>query len=180
MRKLISLMHVSLDGFVAGPLSTLNTWHQLDWANVSGEVQSYVDDLLKTVDMAIYGRTVYEMMAGYWPTVPADSSSTKHDIDHAHWVENVAKVVFSRTLDKAEWNNTTLIKDNIVEATARLKQQQGGDMMIFGSPSIVQLFTQAGLIDDFRINVNPVALGSGLPMFRDQVKLKLVEARTFP
>ena len=93
MRKLISLMHVSLDGFAAGPNG------ELEWAIVDEEMYRHVADLLRTVDTAVYGRVTYQMMESYWPTVPADPASTALDRHHAHWVENVQKIVFSRTLE---------------------------------------------------------------------------------
>jgi dihydrofolate reductase len=176
MRKVVALMHVSLDGFTAGPNGELN------WAMMDKEMETYVENLLSTVDMALYGRVTYHMMESYWPTVPSNPSSTKHDLDHAHWVENVAKIVFSRTLEKVTWKNTRLVKDNIAEEIARLKHEPGGDMMTFGSPSIVHTLTQHGLIDEYRINVNPLVLGSGIPLFKDiknRIPLKLIEAKTF-
>ncbi len=176
MRKVISLMHVSLDGFTAGPNG------ELEWALVDEETYQYVADLLATVDTALYGRVTYHMMEGYWPTVPANPSSTKEDLQHAHWVENVHKIVFSRTLESVSWNNTRLVKENIADEVARLKHLPGKDLMIFGSPSIVHTLTQRGLIDEYRININPVVLGSGIPLFKDvkeQIAFELLETRTF-
>ncbi len=176
MRKIVALMHVSLDSFTAGPNG------ELEWAIVDEEIQHYVDDLLKTVDTALYGRVTYQMMESYWPTVPADPSSSKHDINHAHWVENVAKVVVSRTLKEVTWNNTRLVKENIAEEIRKLKEQPGGDIMTFGSPSLVQTLAQLGLIDEYCINLNPIVLGSGIPLFKgikEGTSLKLVGAQTF-
>lgn len=176
MRNVIALMHISLDGFAAGPNG------EMDWITTDEEIFQDVTNLLDTVDTAIYGRVTYQMMESYWPTVPADPSSTEHDIQHAHWVENVRKIVFSRSLEKVEWNNTRLVKEHIAEEMSKLKQQPGQNMMIFGSPSIVHTFLHLGLIDEFRINVNPVILGNGIPMFKDvkdAMKLKLFTAKTF-
>ncbi|MGI8690710.1 MAG: dihydrofolate reductase family protein [Thermomicrobiales bacterium] len=88
-RKIISLMHVSLDGFVAGPNG------EMDWIAIDDEMYKDVADLTSTVDTAIYGRTTYQMMESYWPTVPADPASTKEERHHAQWVENARKIVFS-------------------------------------------------------------------------------------
>lgn len=176
MRNVIALMHISLDGFCAGPNG------ELEWARVDEELYEYVADLVRTVDTALYGRITYGMMEGYWPTVPANPESTEHDLRHAEWVENVQKIVFSRTLDNVTWNNTRLVKDDIAEEVARLKRQPGGDMMIFGSPSIVHTLTRHGLIDDWRITVNPIVLGRGIPLFkdvRDTMNFKLLGTRTF-
>ncbi len=176
MRRVISLMHISLDGFAAGPNG------ELEWARVDEETYAYVADLLRTVDTALYGRITYQMMESYWPTVPADPSSTQADRQHAQWVEDVSKIVFSRTLESVTWNNTRMVKENIAEEIARLKHLPGTDMMIFGSPSIVHTLAQRGLIDEYRINVNPVVLGGGIPLFEDvkeKIDLELLGTRTF-
>ena len=176
MRKVISLMHISLDGFAAGPNG------ELEWARVDEEMYGYVADLLRTVDTALYGRVTYQMMESYWPTVPADPASTESDRQHAEWVEKVRKIVVSRTLARVTWNNTLLVQENIGEEIARLKRQPGEDIMIFGSPSIVHLLTPLGLIDEYRLTINPVVLGRGIPLFngvQEPLHLKLLESRTF-
>lgn len=176
MRNVISLMHVSLDGFTAGPNG------ELEWAIADEEVHEDVADLLTTVDTALYGRVTYQMMESYWPTVPANPSSTEDELHHAHWVENVHKIVFSRTLESVAWNNTRLVKEHIAAEVARLKRLPGEDMMIFGSPSIVHTLTQHGVIDEYRLFVNPVVLGDGIPLFKDiegRIALELLRARTF-
>jgi len=176
VRKVISLMHVSLDGFTAGPNG------ELEWAIVDEEGYKDVADLLTTVDTALYGRTTYQMMEGYWPSVPANPSSTADELHHAHWVENVDKIVFSRTLDSVTWNNTRLVKENIAAEIEKLKHLPGEDMMIFGSPSIVHTLTQHGVIDEYRINLNPIVLGDGIPLFKDikgSIALELLQARTY-
>ena len=174
MRNLISLVHTSLDGFTAGPEG------ELDWAIVDEELEQYVDDLLTTVDAAIYGRITYHMMESYWPTIPANPASRPHELNHSRWVENVSKIVFSRTLSAVEWNNTRLVKDHYAEEIIRLKHEPGGDMMIFGSPRLVHILTREGVIDEYRININPILLGGGIPLFnntRNNMPLKLVEAK---
>lgn len=176
MRKVISLMHISLDGFTAGPNG------ELDWAAVDEETYEYVADVLRTVDTALYGRVTYHMMESYWPTVPSDPASTESDRQHADWVEKVQKIVFSRTLERVTWNNTRLVQENIAEEVARLKCQPGKDLMIFGSPSIVHTLTQRGLIDEYRLNINPVVLGSGTPLFKgieEHIALELLEVKPF-
>jgi dihydrofolate reductase len=176
MRNVISLMHVSLDGFVAGPNG------EMDWIAIDEEMYSDVADLVSTVDTALYGRVTYHGMESYWPTVPANPASTKEERRHAHWVENVQKIVFSTTLESVGWNNTRLVKANVAEEIARLKQQPGKNLMIFGSPTLTHTFIQLGLIDEYRITVNPVVLGSGIPLFKDvreQIALKLLASKTF-
>ncbi len=175
-RKVISLMHVSLDGFVAGPNG------ELEWAIVDEEAYKNVAELLTTIDTAIYGRVTYQMMESYWPTVPANPASTPDDIQHAHWVENVHKIVFSRTLEGVTWHNTRLVQERIAEETARLKDLPGKDLMIFGSPSVVHTLTQHGVIDEYWLFLNPIVLGSGTPLFMgnmDEIALELLDTRRF-
>src|SRR3954469_13597226 len=128
MRKVISFMHVSLDGFVSGPAG------EMDWITMDEEIFKDAIDLEATTDTALYGRTTYQMMEGYWPTVLANPNSTTLELCHAVWVENIHKIVFSTTLKEVSWNNTRLIKENIAEKILKLKQRQGKSMIIFGSP----------------------------------------------
>jgi dihydrofolate reductase len=176
MRKVILYMHVSLDGFVQGP----NDW-DLSFISYNEELEKDSKDVLSTVDTVLWGRPTYLGMQEYWTTVPANPSSSQHEIDHAHWIENTSKIVFSKTLEKVEWKNSRLVKENIAEEISKLKQQPGKDMIILGSPSLAQTFMQLGLIDEYRLNVNPVVLGSGKPLFKDikdKINLKLVKSKT--
>ena len=100
MRKLVLFMHLSLDGFAAG----LNG--ELDWISYDGELEKYAEDIVSTVGSPLYGRVTYQLMEGYWPTVLQDSEATIHDLEHARWVEDVEKIVFSETLEKVVWNNS--------------------------------------------------------------------------
>ncbi|MBZ0296342.1 MAG: dihydrofolate reductase family protein [Anaerolineae bacterium] len=175
MRKVIFLIHVSLDGFVAGPNG------EMDWIVYNDDVEQYSYSLHDATDAAIYGRVTYQMMEGYWPTV-LENPDAGSEIAHARWLEDATKIVFSKTLDSVEWKNTVLIHDHIAEEMTRIKQQPGKDMWLLGSPSLAQTFMRLGLIDEYRLNVNPVILGSGLPLFTDQneiLNLKLLEAQTF-
>jgi dihydrofolate reductase len=176
MRKVVLFMHISLDGFAAGPNG------ELDWISYDEELEKYAEGIVSTVGAALYGRVTYQMMESYWPTVLTNPSATRHEIEHAHWVENIPKVVFSKTLEKVEWNNTRLIKDNIAEEISKLKQQPGKDLVIFGSPGLAQTFIQLDLIDEYHLTVNPVVLGSGMSLFKelkDRVALKLLNTKTF-
>jgi len=176
MRKVIFLMHVSLDGFVAGPNG------EMDWIVYDDEVEKYSHDLHDTTDAAIYGRATYEMMAGYWPTVLDNPNSQPGERNHAHWLEGATKIVASRTLKHADWENTVIIGENLAEEMAKIKQQSGRDLWLLGSPGLAQSFMRLGLIDEYRLNVNPIVLGAGKPLFARQdeaLKLTLLEARTF-
>jgi dihydrofolate reductase len=114
--------------------------------------------------------------------VLTNSSSTELELQHAEWVENIDKIVFSRTMNEAGWNNTRLIKKNIGEQVSQLKRQPGRNMMIFGSPGLTHSFMQLNLIDEYKFNVNPVILGKGIPFFEnisDRVDLQLVSEKKF-
>jgi dihydrofolate reductase len=176
MRKVISFMHVSLDGYAAGPCG------QMDWITMDEEIFQDAIDLAATTDAALYGRTTYQMMEGYWPTVLTNPNSTTLELHHAEWVENINKIVFSTTLKDVNWNNSRLIKENIAEEISKQKQRQGKNMMIFGSPTLTHSFIEMNLIDEYRINVNPVVLGKGVPLFKNlnhAVDLKLLQTKKF-
>jgi dihydrofolate reductase len=172
VRKVIVSNYISLDGFFAGPNG------EYDWFVWDEETAEYVKEMLRSIDTLLFGRVTYELMAGYWPTA---SPPTENPVI-IDAMNNLPKIVFSKTLEKVEWNNSRLVKDNIVQEVARLKERPGKDMVIFGSGSIVSAFTQSGLIDDYRVFINPVVLGSGKPLFKDlkeRLKLKLINTKTF-
>ena len=171
MRKLVLFMHLSLDGFSAGPKG------ELDFLSYDEELQQWADQLVKTVGSPVYGRTTYQLMESYWPTVLANPNAPKQSLAHAQWVENVPKIVFSKSLKEATWNNTRLIKENIAEEVEKLKQQPGKDLVIFGSPGLAADFMNLGLIDEYKFTVHPVILGNGISVFKNnntKSKLKLI------
>jgi dihydrofolate reductase len=172
MRKVIVSNLISLDGFIAGPKG------EIDWFGWDKELESYSKEQLGSMGTILFGRVTYELMAGYWPTATADT------IDQIiiNAMNNLPKVVFSKTLYKVEWNNSRLVKDDIEGEVAGLKRGPGKDIVIYGSGSIVSALAQAGLIDEYRIFVNPVVLGSGKPQFgdiNDRINLKLLSTKTF-
>jgi dihydrofolate reductase len=175
MRKLVLFMHMSLDGFAAD----LN--RGLGFLTYDKELQEWADELVKTVGSPVYGRTTYQLMESYWPTVLKNPNADKHALQHAQWVEDVPKIVFSRTLTEVTWNNTQLIKDNIAEEMKKLKQQPGKDLVIFGSPGLASNFMNLGLIDEYKLTVHPIILGSGISVFTDnntKSTLKLLNSKT--
>jgi dihydrofolate reductase len=179
MRKIIAMIHLSLDGFAAGPND------ELDWIAYDTELESYAHALHDVTDTVIWGRKTYEGMAGYWLTVPGNPASTAPELEHARWLDNTTKIVVSRTLDHIAWNNATntvLIKDNIPETISQIKQQPGKDIWFLGSINLAQTFMQLDLIDEYRININPTVLGHGKPLFAGVTRnfpLRLLETRTF-
>lgn len=178
MRKLVLFLHASLDGFVEGPKGPMD----IGWVSYDADLEKHAKEVLSTADTVIWGRGTYEMMYGYWPSVPSDPSATEHELNHAEWIEQTAKVVCSTTLESVEWNNSRLVKENIAEEIKNLKQQPGKDMVILGSPRLAHYLMQHGLIDEFKITVSPVLIGNGLPLFqgvKEKTDLKLIDSKTF-
>lgn len=179
MRKVISLTHLSLDGFAAGPND------ELDWISYDSELEQYAHSLHDMTDAVIWGRRTYEGMASYWLTVPGNPASTPAELEHASWLDKATKIVVSRTLERVEWTNaqnTVLIKDNIAEEINAIKQQPGKDIWFLGSTMLAQTFIQLDLIDEYRLNINPTVLGQGKSLFAGVTRtfpLKLLEAKTF-
>ncbi len=176
MRKVIFLMHVSLDGLVAGPNG------EMDWITYNDDVAADAYSLHTTTDTAIYGRVTYEMMAGYWPTVLSNPDSDAGDRSHAIWLETAIKVVATRSPLKVAWSGTVVIGANIAAEMAALKAQSGKDMWLLGSPALAQTFMRLDLIDEYRLNINPVILGRGKPLFSDLElprRLSLVESKAY-
>lgn len=176
MRKLVLFMHVSLDGYAS------DSKGGLDWIPYNEEIEKYAEEVVAEVGSPVYGRTTYRMMEGYWPTMLDNPDASKHEMAHARWVQDVEKIVISGTMDKAEWNNTTLIKDNIAEKIKALKEQPGKNLVIFGSPGAAKTLLELGLIDEFLLTICPVILGTGKSVFDgagEKLKLKLLSSRTF-
>ncbi len=172
MRKLFVFNLVTLDGYFEGPS------RDISWHNVDAEFNEYAVEMLDSVDTLLFGRVTYDLMASFWPTPDA----VKNDPLVAGRMNSLPKIVFSRTLDKVEWNNTRLVKNNIEEEIRKMKAQPGKDMALLGSGVMMSEFAQAGLIDEYRIMVNPVVLGNGNPLFKgikDRLNLKLVNTKIF-
>ena len=175
MRNVIVTMWVTLDGFVAG------TNGEMDWvgSHYDEAMGKYEDDIVSAADTLILGRVTYQSFAGSWPHVPENPSASKGEIEYAHKLNAMHKIVFSRTLDAVEWNNSTLFKDLIPEEIKKLKQEPGKDILIYGSVSIIQTLTNLGFVDEYQLLVHPVILGGGKPLFaniQDRVNLKLVKS----
>ena len=172
MRKVIFFMLTSLDGFFEDPEKNIN-WHHVD-----EEFNKFAIEQLNSVDTLLFGKITYELMASYWPT----SEAVANDPVVASKMNSLPKIVFSKTLATIKWQNTRLIKDNFMGEVSRLKQQPGKDMIIFGSSDLAVTFIEYGLIDEFRIMVNPVALGGGKSLFKglqNKLEFKLLKTKTF-
>jgi dihydrofolate reductase len=163
-------MHISLDGFVAGPNGELN------WASVDEELFDHVGKRIGEGETAMYGRVTYQLMESYWPTAADTPTASKHDIAHSKWYKSVHKVVLSKTM-KGGPAGTTIISDNLSARINEIKQQPGKDILVFGSPTATHSLIQLNLIDGFWLFLNPIILGQGIPLFADikeQIKLKLL------
>ncbi|MCE7070096.1 dihydrofolate reductase family protein [Dyadobacter sp. CY327] len=175
MRKLVLFAHMSIDGFAGDANGGLG------FLTYNEELQQFADEVVKTVGSPVYGKNTYHLMEGYWPTVLNDPNANEHALAHARWVQEIPKIVFSTTLESADWNNTTLIKDNIVEEVNKLKAQPGKDLVIFGSPGLAKSLMNLGLIDAYQLTLHPIILGKGNSLFDGNTQLsnlKLLESRT--
>ena len=178
MRKVISLIHLSLDDFAAGPNG------ELDWISYDPELEQDSHSMHQIADTVIWGRKTYEMMSSYWLTVPGNPDSSPSELAHASWLDDSTKIVVSRTLEGFEWNNTPntlVIKDNIAEEIHKIKQQPGKDIWFLGSINLAQTFMELDLIDEYRFYINPIVLRKGLPLFSSvnrTFSLKLLDSKT--
>jgi dihydrofolate reductase len=163
---------VTLDGFFEGPNQDIS-WHHVD-----DEFNEFAIQQLNEIDTLLFGRVTYQGMASYWPT----EFAIRDDPIVAGLMNSLPKIVFSKTLEKAEWTNSRLIKENVPEEVSKLKRQPGKDIAIFGSSNLAATLAESGLIDEYRIIVNPVFLGGGTSLLKgikDRLKLKLLRAKTF-
>ena len=174
MPRLAVFNNVTLDGFFSGKNG------EFQWAkgHTDAEFQAFVEENAKPGGILVFGRKTYDLMRSYWPSEMA----LKNDPVVAEQMNALPKMVFSRTLDQATWNNTKLIKGDPVSEMRRLKSEPGPDMTILGSGSIVSQLAEAGLIDEYQVVVNPVVLGAGRTMFetvKKPLELKCTKTRSF-
>jgi dihydrofolate reductase len=172
MRKIIVFENMTVNGFMA------DSHGKLDWALRNDEITKFSTGQKDSVDTFIFGRVTYDMMAGFWPTPVGKSASPIF----ADILNKTPKIVFSRTLSHADWNNTKIMHDISITDILKLKQSPGKNMMIFGSGTIVNQFTKLGLIDEYQLLFNPVISGEGKPLFKDSVGdiiLKLIDSKNF-
>ncbi|TVZ26926.1 dihydrofolate reductase [Gillisia sp. Hel_I_86] len=165
MRKIILSMMVSLDGYIEGTNNDIH-WHVWD-----DKMEDYMMDFFQTVDTFIYGRKSYELMLGYW------SGQTGAFAD---MMNKTPKIVFTKTLEKVEWNSK-IVSKNVVEEINMEKNKKGRDLVLFAGAGIASTFIMHDLIDEYRLIINPVVLGKGTSLFPDKkrLKLKLLEAKAF-
>jgi dihydrofolate reductase len=172
MRKLSVFNFITLNGFYKDADGGIS-WHQH-----GAEESQFSAESMKAGNTLLFGRVTYEMMAGFWPTPMA----MQHDPATARGMNAAEKIVFSRSLKKADWSNTTIVSGDLIGEVKKMKQKEGNNMTILGSGSIVSQLADAGLIDEYQIMVDPIAIGDGTPIFsgiQKQLNLKLTATRTF-
>jgi dihydrofolate reductase len=164
MRKLIFKIELTLDGFIAGPKG------EMDWGIATDGAEEnwkHVFDMLSTVDTVLMSRVIYQTFKEFWPAAGTNPSSPKAEKEFSNWLNNTPKIVFSKTLESVDWVNTRLVKGDVGKEIAQLKQQPGKNFIMWGGSIFPQALMNLGLIDEYWINIHPVLLGSGKPLFTD-------------
>lgn len=164
MRKLVLFMHISLDGYATDETGGMG------WIKIDQEMFDSAFDRTQASDCALYGRKTFEIMEAYWPTATNQPNATKHDIEHAAWYNSVKKLVASKTLKKSPDNLTRIIGEDLSDEIRKLKQEEGKEIIMFGSPGTAQSLMNEKLIDEIWLFVNPILLGGGQSLFGNQGK----------
>ena len=174
MRKLAVFNNISLDGHFCDANNSM-AWAKMD---NDAEFNAFTSENAKSGGVLLFGRVTYDMMAAFWPTDAARNMMP----DVAKGMNESAKVVFSRSMEKADWNNTALVRDDMLGTVRRMKQEDGPGMVILGSGSIAAQLAAANLVDEYQVVVNPVALGAGRSMFEglpQPMNLRCTMSRAF-
>ena len=173
MRKLIAAINMTLDGFCDHTAMIADD-----------EIHQHYNELLSNAGILLYGRTTYQLMESHWPSVVKNPTGNKPMDEFAVLIDNISKIVFSRTLKNVEWKNTKLKKEVIKEEVLELKQSRNGGSknILVGSPGLIVALANLNLIDEYQLGVQPILLGGGLPLFKnlkDRINLKLLKTKTF-
>jgi dihydrofolate reductase len=174
MKKIVLWMSISLDGYFEGPD------HDLSWHRVDDEFHQDANDRLAAMSAFLDGRVTYELMADFWPTADQDPSSSARVVEFAAIWRDMPKIVYSHTLERADWN-TTILRDVVPEQVQRLKREPGGDLAL-GGADLAATFRRLDLIDEYRLYVHPVVLGGGRPLFPESgqtTDLRLLDIQRF-
>jgi dihydrofolate reductase len=170
-RRLFVSMIVSLDGYIEGPN------RELDWFVEEPQFEQYADEMIDSVGVALYGRRAYEAMLSYWPNAELNPRSPA-DLSFARRMNALPKIVLSRTLQRADWNNTRIVSDQVKETLIELKQQPGKPIVAWAGAGLVSTLTRLDLVDEYRLIICPTVLGGGTPFFGPELKPKLKLVRT--
>ena len=173
MRKVIAAINMTLDGFCDHTEMIADD-----------EIHQHYNELLSNADTILFGRITYQLMESYWPTVVKDPTGNKPMDEFAALIDNISKIVFSRTLEDVDWKNTQLKREVVKEEVLELKQSRNGGSknILVGSPSLIVALADLDLIDEYHLAVQPIVLGSGLPLFKnvkDRINLELTKTKTF-
>lgn len=174
MRRIVLMMSVSLDGFIEGPN------REIDWHRVDAELHQHFNEEVRKLGGLLEGRVTHELMAEFWPTADQDPDGTAETVEFAGIWRDIPKYVYSRTLERADWN-TTIVRDVVPDEVRALKQQPGGDLGL-GGADLAAAFLRHDLVDEFRVYVHPVLIGRGKPLFPEShtpTDLRLAESRIF-
>jgi len=172
MRKIVLFNLMTLDGYFEGENADIS------WHNVDQEFNDFAIAQLKTADMLLFGRKTYELMAAYWPT----EEGIKDNPVIADLMNQIDKIVFSKSLEKAHWDHARVISEGLLDEVKKLKSIPGKDVFIFGSADLSSTLIDHDLIDEFRIMINPLILGNGTPMFQNitaKIDLQLLKTKVF-
>ncbi|MEO3857154.1 dihydrofolate reductase family protein [Acrocarpospora sp. B8E8] len=174
MRKIILMMSVSLDGFFEGPN------HEIDWHLVDDELHRFFNEQLGAMGAFLDGRVTYELMAEFWPTADQDPAASAPMVEFSRIWREMPKIVYSRTLERADWNST-IVREVVPQEVLELKAQPGGDLAI-GGAKLAAEFMRHDLIDEYWLYVHPIVLGQGTPLFQvpeARLNLRLTDTRAF-
>ena len=173
MSKIIVTMWTTLDGFIA------DADGELGWILGDAEMSEYEIKTVGNADTIMFGRKTYQDFAGYWAKVPDNPKADKWEIIFADKINALKKIVFSKSLKKAEWKDSTIVTKIVPEEIKKMKKESKKGIVIYGSASIIQELTKHELIDEYQFLVHPIILEKGIPLFKDKVNLKLVKSETF-
>ncbi|HEY0655397.1 MAG TPA: dihydrofolate reductase family protein [Chryseosolibacter sp.] len=178
MRKLILSANITLDGYMAGEYGELD-WHFSHW---NGELMESALEQLRGIDTILVGRVAYESMSLHWPTAERNRMNSPSEAEFAQTMNRLQKIVFSKTLNKTSWNNSTLMDEIDPMEIQKLKRQQGKDMIIWGGVTLVSAFLEKKLFDEYRISIAPIVIGKGISISKEitrGLRLKLLHTRVF-
>ena len=173
MRKLKLQIQMTVDGFIAGPNGEMD-WMTFNW---DADLNRYVTELTQSVDCMVLGRKLAQGFISYWASNPAGE-----DAEGVEKINNSQKVVFSKTLDSVDWDHTVLAKGELVDEIEKLKNQDGKDMIVYGGATFVSALIKHRLIDEFHLFINPIVIGTGMPIFKEinyKQNLVLIKSKSF-
>jgi dihydrofolate reductase len=176
MGKLFLQINSSLDGFIEDPTG------EIDWLFADDEFEEFLNDTLRSIDSMVFGRVAYEKLAEYWPTAASNPEASKIHIEAAQLMNELPKYVVSNSLERTEWQNSRIVRGDVARAIRALKAQADKDIALFAGARVASSFTRLGLIDEYRIIVNPILLGAGTRLFEgghEETRLELLETRRF-